>query len=98
MKDLLKENEELRALLQLWEDGTVTRVKTIEKHVELLNDQARLDWLLDKPTERMAKIKRHCSKNADRGITYGTLREALRASIDALRDTQKLRVRKEVAP
>ena len=98
MKNLLKENEELRAELKMWQEGAITLVDSIEEQVELLNDRARLDWLLDKPTERMAKIKRQCSKAADKGETYHELRDALRAAIDALRDTQKFTVRREAQP
>lgn len=95
MKDLLKENEELRAELKLWQDGCISRVDTIEEQVELLNDRARLDWLLDKPTERMALIKRQCRKASDRGENYNELRDALRAAIDAVKETKKFTVRKD---
>jgi hypothetical protein len=95
VNDLLKENEELRAELKLWQDGYITRVDTIEEHVELLNDRLRLNWLLDSPVHRMAQIKLQSRKAAGKGETDHELRQALRATIDALRATKKVTVKKE---
>ena len=95
MKDLLKENEELRAELNFWREGYITRVDTIEQYVELLNDRLRLDWLLDSPAHRIAQIKPQSRKAGGKVETDYELRQALRASIDALRATKKFTVKKE---